>query len=131
MQLYLAHFRAGGMTLALFDINNLTDMYGNSLTLYPTPPDSAQSNVAVAPEAESNTYHAFRSVDDIMMDRIQAELAALSEADLHSGSDFHVHKHSYSCLSCYAEPIALVPSLTQALCRTSFSIPIRISIRIS
>ncbi|KAB5596020.1 General transcription factor IIH subunit 3 [Ceratobasidium theobromae] len=71
---------------------------GRSLTLYPTPPDSAQSNVAVAPEAESNTYHAFRSVDDIMMDRIQAELAALSEADLH-------------------KPIALVPSLTQALCQ--------------
>ncbi|CAE6471812.1 unnamed protein product [Rhizoctonia solani] len=69
-----------------------------SLTLYPAPPNNAQSNTGPGPEAEANTYHGFRSVDDALMERIQSELAAISELDAQ-------------------KPIALVPSLTQALCQ--------------
>ncbi|KAG8690182.1 RNA polymerase II transcription factor B subunit 4 [Ceratobasidium sp. 423] len=71
---------------------------GRSLTLYPAPEDSAQPNTGLGPEAESNTYHGFRSVDDVLMEKIQSELAAMSELDAQ-------------------KPIALVPSLTQALCQ--------------
>ncbi|KAF8705911.1 Transcription factor Tfb4, partial [Rhizoctonia solani] len=70
---------------------------GRSLTLYPAPA-STQSNTGLGPESESNTYHGFRSVDDVLMERIQSELASMSESDTQ-------------------KPIALVPSLTQALCQ--------------
>ncbi|KAH7339569.1 transcription factor Tfb4 [Rhizoctonia solani] len=71
---------------------------GRSLTLYPAPEDNAKLNTGLGPEAEANTYHGFRSVDDVLMDRIQTELATISEHDAQ-------------------QPIALVPSLTQALCQ--------------
>ncbi|ELU42522.1 Tfb4 domain-containing protein [Rhizoctonia solani AG-1 IA] len=53
---------------------------GRSLTLYPAPA-STQSNTGLGPESESNTYHGFRSVDDVLMERIQSELASMSESD--------------------------------------------------
>ncbi|KAG8747852.1 RNA polymerase II transcription factor B subunit 4 [Ceratobasidium sp. 414] len=52
---------------------------GKALTLYPTPEDSVQSTSGPGPEAESNTYHGFRSVDDVVMERIQTEIVALSK----------------------------------------------------
>ncbi|KAJ1304534.1 hypothetical protein OPQ81_005675 [Rhizoctonia solani] len=70
----------------------------HSLTLYPSSADNARANIGLGPEAEANTYHGFRSVDDLLMDKIQSELAAMSELDAQ-------------------KPIALVPSLTQALCQ--------------
>ncbi|CAE7146001.1 unnamed protein product [Rhizoctonia solani] len=73
---------------------------GRSLTLYPAPPNNIKSNAGPGPEAEANTYHGFRSVDDALMDKIQSELAAVSELDAQ-------------------KPIALVPSLTQALCQVN------------
>ncbi|QRV94192.1 transcription factor TFIIH complex subunit Tfb4 [Ceratobasidium sp. AG-Ba] len=77
---------------------------GKSLTLYPIPEENIQSTNGPGPEAESNTYHVFRSVDDIVMERIQAELAALSDEQTQ-------------------KPIALVPSLTQALCQINRMAP--------
>ncbi|KAG9123742.1 RNA polymerase II transcription factor B subunit 4 [Ceratobasidium sp. 392] len=77
---------------------------GKSLTLYPTPEENMQPASGPGPEAESNTYHGFRSVDDVVMERIQAELVALTEEQT-------------------AKPIALVPSLTQALCQINRMAP--------
>jgi hypothetical protein len=57
---------------------------GTSLTLYPSPEESAQSINGPGPEAESNTYYEFRSVDDVVMERIQAEMAALPEGETES-----------------------------------------------
>ncbi|KAG9074901.1 RNA polymerase II transcription factor B subunit 4, partial [Ceratobasidium sp. 370] len=50
-----------------------------SLTLYPTSEGGAQPASGPGPEAESNTYHGFRSVDDVVMERIQAEMVTLSK----------------------------------------------------
>ncbi|KAG8733064.1 RNA polymerase II transcription factor B subunit 4 [Ceratobasidium sp. 428] len=77
---------------------------GASLTLYPTPEGSLQPANGPGPEAESNTYHGFRSVDDAVMERIQVEMVALSEEQAQ-------------------KPIALVPSLTQALCQINRMAP--------
>jgi hypothetical protein len=55
----------------------------SSLTLYPVPVNT-QSNSGLGPEADSNTYHGFRSVDDALMEKIQSELASMSELDAQS-----------------------------------------------
>ncbi|KAF8608776.1 transcription factor Tfb4 [Ceratobasidium sp. AG-I] len=71
---------------------------GRSLSLYPSSEANYQPTAGPGPEAESNTYHGFRSVDDVVMERIQTELDALTPEETE-------------------KPIALVPSLTQALCQ--------------
>jgi hypothetical protein len=64
---------------------------GTSLTLYPSPEESAQSTSGPGPEAESNTYHGFRSVDDVVMERIQMEMVGLPEGETESASWLCVH----------------------------------------